>query len=142
MGMRVLRVGVPSTSLCPGSTPRDTRRVIMVTYQGPHRSPQPRFPLQTAERGKASPPGPCAHCTGTCSPFLQHTHLFSFHLRSDHGPIRADDDAGLPLLPLQERRRREGRWTDQAPTSGGAGVTTGTQRPGRMGDQKRDHPTG
>jgi len=82
----------------------------MVTYRGSRRSPQPRLPLRTVEREKVSPPGPpSTRRTAMCPPFPQRTHLFSFHLRSHHGPIRADDDSRLPLLPLQERRRDEGR---------------------------------
>lgn len=115
---------------------------MILTYRWSHRSPQPWLPLQTAERETVSPMGPPGtHRMGTCLPFPQHTHLFSFHLRSDHGPIGADDDAGLPLLPLQERRRHKRRWRDQAPSHSGAGVTTGTPWPGRMRDQECDHPT-
>lgn len=115
----------------------------MVTYRGSHRSPLPRLPLRTAERERASQPGPPGtHYTGTCPPFLHCTHLFSFHLRSDHGPIGADDDAGLPFLPLQEKRKHEGRWRDQAPSRGGAGITTGTWWPVRMGTRSVTTPWG
>lgn len=114
--------------------------MVTVTYRWPHRAPQPRLPLQTVERERASPPGPPGTCpVGTCPPLLPGTHLFSFHLGGDHGPVRADDDAGLPLLPLQEQRRWEGTQRDQAPSWDRAGVTWW---PGRMGDQECEHPTG
>lgn len=146
MKMRVLRAGAPPTPSAldwPRSSPWDMRRMVMVTYRGSHRSPQPWLPLRTAERERASQSGPpSTHCTGMCPPFLQCTHLFSFHLCSDHSPIGADDDAGLPFLPLQEKRKHEGRWRDQAPSYGGAGITTGTWWPVRMGDQECDHPMG
>lgn len=114
--------------------------MVRVTYRWPHWAPQPRLPLQTVERERASPPGPPGTCpVGTCPPLLPGTHLFSFHLGGDHGPVRADDDAGLPLLPLQEQRRWEGTRRDQAPSCDRAGVTWW---PGRTGDQECDHPTG
>lgn len=146
MRMGVLRAGAPLSPfaldwLCPSRW--DMRRMAMVTYRGSHRSLQPWLPLQTAERERASPTGPSGtRRKGPCLPFLWHTHLFSFHLRGHHGPIRADDDAGLPLLPLQERRRGKGRWRDQAPSHSGAGITPGTGWSGRMEDQEHDHPTG
>lgn len=81
----------------------------MMTYRWSHWAPQPWLPLQTMERERASllgPPG--THPMGMCPAFLPGTHLFSFHLGGDHGPVRAYDDTGLPLLSLQEKRRWEG----------------------------------
>lgn len=109
----------------------------MVTYRWSHWALQSWLPLQTMERERASPLAPAPW--GRAAPFLPGTHLFSFHLGSDHRPIRADDDAGLPLLPLQEKGRWEGTRRDQAPSHDRAGVTWW---PGRMRDQECDHSVG
>lgn len=96
----------------------------MVTYRWSHWALQPWLPLQIMERDRASPLGPSGTVPGGCAPpFLPGTHLFSFHLGCNHGPIRADDDTWLPLLPLQEKRRWEGTRRDQAPSHDRAGVT-------------------
>lgn len=97
----------------------------------------PAPPANSGE-GKGVTTGITCTCPmGMCLPFLPGTHLFSFHLGSYHGPIRADDDTRLPLLPLQEKRRWERTWRGQAPSCDRAGVTWW---PGRTGTRNVTTP--
>lgn len=83
----------------PLPPPRGTRRrrMVALTYRRAHRSPQPGLPLWTADGELALHQGHCMRL----APVLP-THLFSLHVCSNDGPVRADDDAGLSLLSLQE----------------------------------------
>lgn len=102
----------------PLPSPRGTRRrkrTAALTYRRAHRSPQPRLPLWTADGELAPHPG-----HHVCLAPVLPTHLFSLHVRSNDGPVRANDDAGLSLLSLQESRRHNWGWMDwhRCPGSG------------------------
>lgn len=116
------------------SPPRDTRRTVALTYRRAHRSPQPWLPLWTADGELLHQEHPAPRCgTGMRLAPQQHTHLLSFHISGNDGPVWANDDAGLSLLSLQESRRHMGRRVDRHQCQGSRGMGECKPLPSALG---------
>lgn len=94
--------------------------MVRVTYRWPHRAPQPRLPLQTVERERASPPGPPASVPWGCAPHSCQAPTFSpFTLAVTTVPSGLMMTPGSPFSPCKSRGGGRGhRGTRLPPVTG------------------------